>query len=107
MTSLSQLRQQRHRVWLAELKQQLHELLGVEHMLHPEQIYLFGSRARGDWDELSDIDLLVVGTSKSDTERWVNLPVGTRPGPRPDRIGSRKLDGTAGPSFGHMARRGP
>ena len=66
MTSFRQLRQQRHRVWLAELKQQLHELVGEEHRPHPEQIYLFGSRARGDWDGLSDIDLLVVGTSKCD-----------------------------------------
>ena len=34
---------------------------------------MFGSRARGDWEGLSDTDLLVVGTSKSDAELWVNL----------------------------------
>lgn len=34
----------------------------------PDQIYLFGSRARGDWDGLSDTDLLVVAASK----RWTN-----------------------------------
>ena len=73
MTSFRQLRQQRHRAWLAELKRQLHELLSEEHRAHPEQIYLFGSRARGDWDGLSDTDLLVVGTSTSDAELWVNL----------------------------------
>ena len=48
MTSFRQLRQQRHGAWLAELKRQLHELLSEEHRPHPEQIYLFGSRARGD-----------------------------------------------------------
>ena len=66
MTSFRQLRQQRHGARLAELKRQLHELLSEEHRPHPEQIYLFGSRARGDWDGLSDIDLLVVGASKCD-----------------------------------------
>ena len=30
----------------------------------PDQIYLFGSRARGDWDGLSDTDLLVVAANK-------------------------------------------
>ena len=68
MTSFHQLRQQRHAAWLAELKQQLHALLSEEYRPHPEQIYLFGSRARGDWDGLSDSDFLVVGTSKSDAE---------------------------------------
>ena len=48
MTSFRQLRQQRHGAWLAELKRQLHELLSEEHRHHPEQFYLFGSRARGD-----------------------------------------------------------
>ena len=73
MTSFRQLRQHRHRAWLAELKRQLQYLLSEEHRSHPEQIYLFGSRARGDWDWLSDTDLLVVGTSKSVAELWVNL----------------------------------
>ena len=48
MTSFQDLRQRRHAQWLTELKQ---------------QIYLFGSRARGDWDGLSDTDLLVVADS--------------------------------------------
>ena len=29
------------------------------------QIYLFGSRARGDWDGLSDTDLIVVSDTKA------------------------------------------
>jgi predicted nucleotidyltransferase len=27
---------------------------------HPERIYLFGSRARGDWNEDSDYDVMVI-----------------------------------------------
>ena len=73
MTSFRQLRQQRHGAWLAELKRQLGEVLDAETERRPEQIYLFGSRARGDWDGLSDTDLLVVGSSTSDAELWVNL----------------------------------
>ena len=73
MTSFSELRRERHRVWLAELKRQIHELLAREAGQPPEQIYLFGSRARGDWDGRSDTDLLVVATSKDDAELWVNV----------------------------------
>ncbi len=57
MTSFQDLRQRRHAQWLTELKQ---------------QIDLFGSRARGDWDGLSDTDLLVVADSKGDAERWAD-----------------------------------
>ena len=57
MTSFEDLRQRRHAQWLTELKQ---------------QIYLFGSRARGDWDGLSDTDLLVVADSKGEAERWAD-----------------------------------
>ena len=68
MTSFRQLRQQRNGAWLAELKRQLGEVLDAEPERRPEQIYLFGRLARGDWDGLSDTDLLVVGSSKSDAE---------------------------------------
>ena len=57
MTSFQDLRQRRHAQWLTELKQ---------------QIYVFGSRARGDWDGLSDTDLLVVADSKGEAERWAD-----------------------------------
>ncbi len=36
--------------------------------LHPERIYLFGSQARGQADEGSDFDLLIV-VSESDLPR--------------------------------------
>jgi predicted nucleotidyltransferase len=38
----------------------------------PDQIYLFGSRARGDWDGLSDTDLLVVAANKHLADAWVD-----------------------------------
>ena len=38
----------------------------------PDQIYLFGSRARGDWDGLSDTDLLVVAENTATAEHWAD-----------------------------------
>ena len=73
MPSFRQLRQQRHEAWLAELKRQLRDLVTAGPEAGPEQIYLFGSRARGDWDGLSDTDLLVVASNTTDAELWVNL----------------------------------
>ena len=108
MTSFSELRRERHRVWLAELKRQIHALLAGEAGQPPEQIYLFGSRARGDWDGRSDTDLLVVATSKDDAELWVNLLLDR--GLAQDVIGldhTQCLDAAAGPSIGHLAQRGP
>jgi HEPN domain-containing protein len=49
------LRGQRHGRWLEDLQQRLAETLGDL----PCRVWLFGSRARGDWDGLSDTDLLV------------------------------------------------
>ena len=75
MTSLGELRQQRHSQWLAELKQSINTLLSTHSQgmrVKPDQIYLFGSRARGNWDGLSDTDLLVVSASKDDAEHWAD-----------------------------------
>ena len=38
----------------------------------PDQIWLFGSRARGDWDGYSDTDLVVVAEHQAQAERWVD-----------------------------------
>jgi predicted nucleotidyltransferase len=38
----------------------------------PDQIWLFGSRARGDWDGWSDTDLLVVAAEQAVAERWAD-----------------------------------
>ena len=42
------------------------------HLERPDQIYLFGSSARGDWDGLSDTDLLVVAANKHLADTWVD-----------------------------------
>lgn len=70
-SSLAALRTQRHAQWLKELQLSLQEL--VEPSLErPDQIYLFGSRARGDWDGLSDTDLLVVAANQRLADTWVD-----------------------------------
>ena len=71
MTSFQDLRQRRHAHWLTELKQQIKAIVESQ-AKPPQQIYLFGSRARGDWDGLSDTDLLVVADSKGEAERWAD-----------------------------------
>ena len=38
----------------------------------PDQIWLFGSRARGDWDGYSDTDLVVVAEHQVQAARWVD-----------------------------------
>ena len=76
MTSLQKLRQQRHAQWLCDLQQRIDHVLsqsvpGVS--ARPDQIYLFGSRARGDWDGLSETDFLqdAIGL---DRKAWHHLP---------------------------------
>ena len=59
MTSFQGLCPRGYPQWLTELKQQIQSIL--ESQAKPlQQIYLFGSRARGNWDCISDTDLLVV-----------------------------------------------
>ena len=69
MTSFQDLRQRRHAQWLTELKQRVQSVLESQ-VKPPHQIYLFGSRARGDWDGLSDTDLLVVADTKGEADQW-------------------------------------
>ena len=70
VSPLQQLRDRRHRGWLTALHQQLGEALASD-QADPSlwAIYLFGSRARGDWDGFSDTDLLVVGCDQPLAER--------------------------------------
>ena len=74
VSPLQQLRDQRHRDWLTALQQQLVDSLASE-QTDPSlwAIHLFGSRARGDWDGLSDTDLLVVGSEQHLAERLAEL----------------------------------
>ena len=68
------LRQQRHAAWLADLTTRLEQLVAStdDPAKGPLEILLFGSRARGDWDGLSDTDLLVVAAEKQQASLWVD-----------------------------------
>ena len=75
MISLGLLRQLRHEWWLAELRLGLEAVVQADvdsDRQRPDQIYLFGSRARGDWDGLSDTDLLVVAATQTGADYWAN-----------------------------------
>ena len=73
-TPFETLRQQRHAAWLADLTTRLEQLVASSE--DPGQgafeILLFGSRARGDWDGLSDTDLLVVAGEKQQASLWAD-----------------------------------
>ena len=73
-TSFETLRQQRHAAWLADLTTRLEQLVASSDSADtgPLEILLFGSRARGDWDGLSDTDLLVVAAAKQQASLWVD-----------------------------------
>ncbi|WP_259728514.1 MULTISPECIES: nucleotidyltransferase domain-containing protein [Synechococcales] len=38
----------------------------------PIEVFLFGSRARGDWDGYSDIDLLVIVDDQAAADLWAD-----------------------------------
>jgi HEPN domain-containing protein len=72
VTRFQALRQQRHAQWLTELKQRIDQLLTSSPpggTVRTDQIYLFGSRERGDWDGISDTDLLVLAESRTAAEQ--------------------------------------
>ena len=73
-TPFAILRQQLHAAWLADLTTRLEQLVASSDSanLGPLEILLFGSRARGDWDGLSDTDLLVVAAEKQQASLWVD-----------------------------------
>ena len=69
-STLERIRQQRRQRWLLDLRERtavvgarcLAEGIGIQKVL------LFGSRARGDYDGLSDTDLIAVGITQRDAE---------------------------------------
>jgi len=73
-TSFETLRQQRHAAWLADLTTRLEQLVASSEDSGQGafEILLFGSRARGDWDGLSDTDLLVVAPKKQQADLWAD-----------------------------------
>jgi len=73
-TPFELLRQQRHAAWLTDLTTRLEQLVASSTSAYrgPLEILLFGSRARGDWDGLSDTDLLVVAPKKQQADLWAD-----------------------------------
>ena len=73
-TPFAILRQQLHAAGLADLTTRLEQLVASSDSAEtgPLEILLFGSRARGDWDGLSDTDLLVVAAEKQQASLWVD-----------------------------------
>lgn len=65
LSTLERIRRHRHQQWLQDLRQRTEQVgrpcqeLGIA----LEAVLLFGSRARGDFDGLSDTDLIVIGRS--------------------------------------------
>ncbi len=74
MANFKALRQQRHAQWLKDLRQQLQVVvtLQAEAIDGSLQIWLFGSRSRGDWDGYSDTDLLVVSPLQKNAQYLAN-----------------------------------
>ena len=74
MTSFAALRAERQTTWRAELAQRLSLLVNERRFVGPlpDQVWLFGSRARGDWDGWSDTDLIVVAEEPAMAERWAD-----------------------------------
>ena len=74
MSSFAALRIKKQNQWTIQLQTQL-EAVVQQHQINeqrPDQIWLFGSRARGDWDGYSDTDLVVVAEDQAQAERWVD-----------------------------------
>ena len=66
MISVAAIREQRRQERLNQLRQSVAPLLADPSQ---EEIWLFGSLARGDWDAYSDVDLLAVAADQPTAER--------------------------------------
>ncbi len=81
MVQLSQLaciRQERHQAWLEQIRNRCHAVSDacLNHGVGIEQVLLFGSRARGDFDGYSDVDLIAVGKTQIDAEAVADAHLG-------------------------------
>jgi hypothetical protein len=74
LSAFELLRQQHHASWRADLISRLDQVVGsgIGADPGPVEIFLFGARARGDWDGLSDTDLLVVAAEQQQADRWAD-----------------------------------
>jgi len=70
LSQLARIRQESHRAWLEQMRSRCHAVgdACLSHGVGIEQVLLFGSRARGDFDGYSDIDLIAVGKTQIDAE---------------------------------------
>jgi predicted nucleotidyltransferase len=66
MNQVRAIRQQRRAERIDELRRAVASLLANRPGL---EVWLFGSWARGDWDALSDLDLIAVGPTKEAAEQ--------------------------------------
>lgn len=64
LSAVECLRRSRHQLWLQQLRAEV-----TERLLPSCVVYLFGSRARGDWDGFSDTDLLAVAATQELAEK--------------------------------------
>lgn len=74
MSGFAALRIKKQNQWIIQLPSHL-EAVVQQHQINeplPDQIWLFGSRARGDWDGYSDTDLVVVAEHQAQAEHWVD-----------------------------------
>lgn len=70
LSTLERIRQERQQNWLNDLRARV-GLVGARCLAEGigiQQVLLFGSRARGDYDGLSDTDLIAIGTTQGDAE---------------------------------------
>ena len=70
LSQLARIRQERHQAWLEQMRSRCHAVgdACINHGVAIEQVLLFGSHARGDFDGYSDIDLIAVGKTQIDAE---------------------------------------
>ena len=65
MPTLAAIREQRRSERLSALRQGARSVAAA---FPQTQVWLFGSRARGDWDADSDVDLLAIAPAKPEAE---------------------------------------
>lgn len=70
LSKLARIRQERHQAWLEQMRSRCHAVgdACLNHGVGIEQVLLFGSRARGDFDGYSEIDQIAVGKTQIDAE---------------------------------------
>jgi len=70
LSPLERLRRSQQQRWLADRREALAQALAGTVLSGPGGflVFLFGSRARGDWDGYSDTDLLVVAPTRQQAE---------------------------------------